>query len=46
MSQTVTRDPKPETVVRENREVFERVAATELPYAPYAQKALDLLEEQ
>lgn len=33
-------------IVRENRDAFERLAATDLPIAPYAQNALDALDEE
>ncbi|WP_435075241.1 hypothetical protein [Halorubrum sp. HHNYT27] len=35
----------PLETVRDHRELFERLADTDLPIAPYAQNALDKLEE-
>ena len=32
--------------LRENRESFERLANSDLPYAPYAESVLKLLEEE
>ena len=31
---------------RENRERFERLAGSDLPYAPYAERVLDLLDRE
>lgn len=40
-----TESDDPVEVVEENRELFERLAESDLPVAKYAQRALDRLED-
>jgi len=47
MSQTVASGDNAEAALadaRENRERFERIADSDLPYAPYAERVLRLLD--
>jgi len=49
MSQAVASGDDAEAALadaRKNRECFERLAGSDLPYAPYAERVLDLLDQE